>query len=267
MLIGLLNEIRLPAWQAEKGPDYVCPNCRHPLTLKKGARVIHHFAHRPPTTCDWSQGETFEHMRAKQLLAEAFLDAGYETEVEAPVLSDGGDRRADVLLIDERGARAAIEIQHSPIDEENIERRTLAYIQANVPVAWIGLLSKKLKQDMEPIKNGSLIRQFTPRPWQRWVHAYGFKNIWFVDPDTGQLWSGVMQPYVTEVPSSSWYNEYGDEQSAGGYNKYSKKWKELWLTGPFKGDEIVVSSPFGKAWSGGSIRIPEGRRLQLKKPD
>jgi competence CoiA-like predicted nuclease len=63
-------------------------------------------------------------MSAKQRLAEAFLAAGYDTEVEAPVLSEGGDRRADVLLTNKRGARAAIEVQHSSIDEATIERRT-----------------------------------------------------------------------------------------------------------------------------------------------
>ena len=267
MLVAQLDELRIEAWLAQKGPKYSCPNCSEQVTLKKGRLVIHHFAHQPGAHCSWASGETREHMHAKRHLAEGLEQRGVQVEIEKCVLSLAGDGRADLLLTNGAGNSDAIEIQHTPIDYEGIERRTKAYVAANIPVAWVGILTEHMKGEMARRGKGYVISKFSPRPWQKWVHAYNFKEIWFVDPENGELWRGEMTSHMLEVASSEWYNEYGEEQSAGGYVRHSKRWRDLSLEGPFQAANIQLSCPRrNKPWSGGRMNLPVGRFLRFTGP-
>lgn len=164
MLVALHENQRVDAFSANKGPTYFCPNCGDEVILKQGRIVIHHFAHKPPTDCSWAKGETREHLLAKTVIRDAFRNTSYQAEFEAEVLSGAGDRRADVLLTNRSGRRVAIEVQHTPILYDAIERRTGAYAIAGVPVIWVGILTKTMRGDAETVSNGLQIEQYVIRP-------------------------------------------------------------------------------------------------------
>lgn len=127
MLIGSWNQGRVEAADAARGPDYVCPDCRGPLILKKGRIVLHHFSHKSPTNCPWAAAETRAHLVAKTALRDGFAARGLKVEIEVDVLSEGGDGRADVLITSSNGKdRAAIEVQDQSIEFDAISRRTRA---------------------------------------------------------------------------------------------------------------------------------------------
>ena len=259
MLVALHQDVRVDALGAAKGHQYFCPNCRAEVTLKQGRIVIHHFAHKPPTNCTWAKGETRAHLMAKVAIRDAFRTNGYQADYEVEVLSGGGDRRADVLITCPAGQRVAIEIQHTPILFDAIERRTKGYMAAHVPVAWIGILSPIMKSDAVTITGGLKIEKYAIRPWEKWAHAFCFKELWYVDPEDQTLWKGVFSDYLIEVQSSSWYNEYGEEQSAGGYSRVSKKWKTLTLSGPLPLGSAKIAVKSRKPWSSKVFSLPGGQ--------
>lgn len=265
MLVAVLDRRRVDALGASKGPKYHCPNCRAEVILKQGRIVIHHFAHRPPTDCSWASGETREHLLAKTVIRDAYRERGYRADYEVEVLSGGGDRRADVLLTNTKGKSVAIEIQHTPILFDAMERRTSAYIAAGVPVIWIGILTRTMREEATPTKDGLEIEQYVIRPWERWAHAYYFRELWYLDPHEQTLWKGQFSDYLIDVEATSWYNEYGEEQYAGGFSRVSKKWKTLTLTGPLPLKEAKIGfENRWKEWAGKTFTLPSGRIAHFK---
>jgi competence protein CoiA len=267
LLIAILEDRRVEAADVERGPHFFCPNCKTAVILKKGRIKLAHFAHKPPTTCTWASGETQAHMAAKRIIRDGLIARGLTAELEVPVLSSGGDRRADVLAASPNGAkRVAIEIQHQPLSFDQIETRTRAYMDANVPVVWVALLNKNIWEAAEADGATWKIPRFSIRPWQRWAHTYGIGELWFVDVDTGLLWRGVLTASLIHVEYSSWYDSYGNEESAGGYNKVSRKWRTLTLEGPYAPASVLLSASEGQAWSGKNYDIPAGVRARLVVP-
>ncbi|MGE3692547.1 MAG: competence protein CoiA [Novosphingobium sp.] len=266
MLVALHQETRVDAWGATKGLPYHCPNCKAEVILKQGRIVIHHFAHKPPTVCAWATGETREHLLAKKVIRDAFRAKGYQADYEVEVLSGGGDRRADVLITNGKGARVAVEVQHTPILYDAMERRTGGYVAARTPVIWMGILSSKMKDAADTIKSGLQIEQYVIRPWEKWAHAYYFKELWYIDPHDETLWKGVFSDYLIDVESTSWYNEYGEEQSAGGFSRISKKWKTLTLTGPVPVSTANIAVKWRKAWESKVFSLPGGSFAHFTAP-
>jgi competence protein CoiA len=264
MLVALHENQPLDALSAKNGPTYTCPNCGEDVILKQGRIRIHHFAHKRLSDCSWAKGETREHLLAKTVVRDAFRARSFQTEFEAEVLSGEGDRRADVLLTYASGARVAIEVQHTSIYYDAIERRTRAYIAAGVPVIWVGILSKEMRENAITVSSGLHIKQHVIRPWQKWARAYYFKNLWFIDPDEKTLWRGEFSDFQSEVPLASWYNEFGEEQTAGGYSRISKKWKTLELHGPTLLSDVEISFSSRKAWESKTFSLPKGRLANFK---
>jgi hypothetical protein len=263
MLVALNQATRIEAWDAEKGPRYRCPNCGSEVVLRKGRIVAHHFAHKPPVTCSWARGETQAHLAAKKLLRDIFARRGLRTEVEYEVLSSGGDRRADVLVWARNGTRVAFEVQNQPLDFGAIERRTLAYMAAQVPVIWVGLIKAEAIASAEKTPVGCVISKYTVRPWEKWAHAYSMGSLWFIEPDSEQLWQGTLKEHLIEVPSSLWYSTSGEEQSAGGYTRHSKKWRTLHLKGPIAPNAVSIKRFVRQRWSSKSFTVPGGSAARL----
>jgi competence protein CoiA len=155
------------ASEVAHGPKYRCPDpaCNQLVVIRKGSKVIHHFAHRPDASCAYGRNETHAHLLAKLLLRNEFRRRGLQADVERVVLSSESDRRADVLVRKPNtDRRVAIENQHSYLSAPDFERRTKAYIAAGVPVIWIGLLkwTRSLNGDCEPA--------YRSRGWEDWAH-------------------------------------------------------------------------------------------------
>lgn len=263
MIVALEQGQRIEASAAQRGPKFTCPNCKAPVILKKGRVLTHHFAHKPPTACTWAVGETAAHMKAKNALCEAFRQSGRQAEVEVEILSTSGDRRADVVVWSSDGkTRVAFEIQHQPLSFEGIEQRTRGYIAASVPVLWMGLLSAKAI-DGAGRKGGNLvIERYPPRQWEKWAHAFSFKNIWFMD-EQGCLWRGVLTGHKIEVPHSSWHDSYGSERSGGGFTRNSKRWRTLTLSGPFQIADLVIKLKDRDPWENKEFKLPKSKVVTL----
>lgn len=264
MLVALQLNQRVTAWEAQKGPIFLCPGCKSQVTLKKGRMVAHHFAHKPPVTCPWASRETQGHLKAKMLLQATFSERGLNCAVECEVLSEAGDRRADVLAWWPQG-RVAFEVQHQPLSFDAIDGRTQAYMAAGIPVIWLGLISNAQIEMGEVAPGGFKIARYSARPWEKWVHTYGMGEIWFIDPAQSVFWRGVLRQHLIEVPYSSWHTSEGDEQSAGGFSRRSRRWRELHLEGPYPPDRIWLNIFDRRAYSTHEYAIPAGLAARLIK--
>src|ERR1043166_74198 len=189
------DNTRVIATEVARGPEYRCPDptCNQRVTIRKGPKVIHHFAHRPDASCAYGQGETPAHLQAKLFLCNEFRRRGLQADVERVVLSSESDRRADVLVWKpDSDRRVAIEVQHSNLPVTDIERRTKAYMAASVPVIWIGL------RDWDPFGvgdrslNGYYGFNYRCRDWEKWGHDYNGRHLWMLDSG-GLMWRSSFQ--------------------------------------------------------------------------
>ena len=176
MLIAELNGERKFAPYADKGFVYTCPECGEKVLLKKGKVVTHHFSHKSGSDCSNGKGESKEHMRAKLLLYTWAVNAGMTCELEYPMKTSSGMRRADIYVVS-KGVKYALEIQKSPINYEHIERRTESYRSVGVHVIWIPVIPKG--------KNLS--------SWHLWPIFAHNNRCWFWDPNLEGLWFPNLQ--------------------------------------------------------------------------
>ena len=98
---------------------FTCFCCRSQLTLRRGAAKAAHFAHRPPVSCEYGQGESDEHRRAKE---EIFEHLSRSPGVEKLELErDLREVRPDVSCYI-GGVPVAVEVQASCLSTERPAR-------------------------------------------------------------------------------------------------------------------------------------------------
>lgn len=219
---------------------FLCPSCRKEVTLRKGQIKIHHFAHKPPVTCSRGLGESEQHLQVKLAIFDALRQEDNVTELE--IERDFGSAASDVFARIS-GTPVAIEIQRSALSVNDINARTQNYHRLGISVLWIGLQ----KPDLATPK-------YSPSAWEKWCHATYFGRVYYWEQN--QVLKAVhFDPYRIQVPHSTWY-EGGSEQSAGGYDKKSKRWRT-----PRLGVPVLISRSFQHAnraaWSGGTVFVPE----------
>jgi competence protein CoiA len=267
MLIGSLDGRRVDAAEAERGAAYLCPECKSTLILKKGRIVVAHFAHKPPTICAWGLGETSAHLLAKRLLHDAFVKRGIRAEVEFPIATLPGDRRADVMAWPwtRNGKGVAFELQHSVIGLEEIEARASSYAGADIAQIWIPFLPPKLWQDAERIGVDRFRVRYAPRAFERWIHGFnGSHGMWLFEAQRCGFWHGRLSGYRLWVEESEWFDEYGEEHSAGGYYRWSSRWRNLELVGPFQADDLETFIHGRQAYQTDRYRWPAGSVAHLR---
>lgn len=263
MLVALLEQQRIVAAGAKKGPTYYCPGCAQEVILRQGRKVIHHFAHKPPVSCSWAMGETKLHLRAKELFYEFFKGQGRQVDIELPLAAR--QLRADVFVTGNNNQQVAFELQHSSIGPTEIEQRTSLYFQHGITLIWIPLFRPD-KLDFERSKDGMIVKRYSPKPFERWIHGFNFGHIWYFDPENSHLWHGKFEKSMIDVPVSEWYESGGEHVSVGGYERISKRWKKLMLCGPYPLEAVVFKikrreeSRFGTHW------YPGGNILSIEKP-
>jgi competence protein CoiA len=227
MLVAEVDSQRIEAAEAAKGGMFLCPNCKQPLILKQGRIVIAHFAHKPPTYCTWSQGETRAHLEAKHHIRDVLVSRGTKAEVEVVVpILPGNDRRADVMAWSKNGQSLAFELQHSSIGIDEIERRAFAYARAGIAQIWIPFLRDSIWKDGELQSNGSwYVERYSPRPFEKWIHGLNLKfGMW-----KRTLWKGKLEGHQIYKEVSSWFDSDGQEHYGGGNFYWSKKFRCLTL--------------------------------------
>lgn len=260
MLVASLHSLRIEAEAATRGEDYRCPNCNGELILKQGRKVIHHFAHKPPTDCTWASGETRAHRDAKKLVAEGIRRRGLTAEIEHVVATQTGDRRADVMAWSETGQSLAFELQHTSISLDEIEQRASSYARAGIAQLWIPFLRPAVWTDGEWHDEKTwFVERYSARPFERWVHGMGGKSgMWMYDPKAQRFWLARLEGHQFYVESTSWYSQGGEEQSAGGYYKWSKRYRELTLTGPYTIDQLNLTVSRRRAFRSAGYNWPAG---------
>jgi competence protein CoiA len=264
MLVASLGDVRIDAVIAQRGPEYRCPKCKGIVVLKKGRKVIDHFAHKPPTECSWATGETRAHLEAKLLVASALTGRGLKAEVEFVVNTLPGDRRADVMAWSPKGLQIAFELQHTPIDLNEIERRASSYARAGIAQIWIPFLKASVWNEGQPRAGGWFVERYSPRPFERWVHGFnGKRGMWMYDPAAKEFWLGSLARHKIYVEETSWYSEGGEENSAGGFYRWSKRYKELKLEGPYKAENLLIKVERRRAFATKEYSWPDGRVAHL----
>ena len=134
-LNSLSEQVEASQVEKHQGP-FRCPECGGPTTLKKGAKVIHHFAHTPPYDCSFGAGETPVHRAAKKALQNLFLShKNIEFAGQEKALPNGA--RPDVLVAGKNGSLVAIEVQAAAQTPSEVDRRTARINAAGVAVMWV----------------------------------------------------------------------------------------------------------------------------------
>ena len=248
MLCGIRvqNNQKVFASRSEKseGPFH-CPGCKHELVLRKGRIKVHHFAHKPPYHyhCQRGEGESEAHRKCKESINNALSQYNHVTNLDVEV--DFGSVIADVYCLI-NNVPVAIEIQRSNLSVNEITARTSEYEKHGIYVLWLALFNKKLGEG-----------KYSPKAWEKWCHATYFGRVyyWVADLTIAPVHFSEYQNYVE---SKSWYNEYGEEQSAGGYYKSSKRYKT-----PSIGNYLNLATDFSpsykQAWKGGTVSVPNCR--------
>jgi len=271
ILIAHTDAGRVEAAEAIRGTRHVCPNCLSEVILKRGRIVIAHFAHKPPVECDWARGETLAHMEAKRIIAESFVSRGLRAEIEWPVPTLPSHRRADVMVWNDRGDSVAVELQHTAIDLDEIEARAFSYAGAGIAQIWIPFLSDQIWDEADAVKKPDgrseyFVRRYPARPFERWIHGFNFGLVPYFDPTSKVLWFGSMEGHWISGDGSTWYDQWGQEQYSAGYNRWSKRWRELTLVGPYQPKEIRILPKRRTAKSLGHYHWPGGWYIEPYVP-
>jgi len=265
VLTAFRDNVRVYASAAEKGREYCCPGCRATLVLRKGRVRIHHFAHHPPVTCEWGIGETFSHLEAKLALKEALAPRCHRIELEWPVASLSGDRRADVYAWEMLGGQIAFELQHTGIGIEEIERRTRAYMAAGLAVVWLPFLQARfrtLARRAGPGEPGDwVVDRYRPKPFERWLSAFNFGEVWYWAPKTRRLMRGTLEPDLTIVPTPAWYHAFGEAPIVPAST--TSPFVTLRLDGPYDPATLSIRSSRRKPASIGHYELPGGPTVRL----
>jgi competence protein CoiA len=271
MLIAGRNGRRVEARYAERGPGYSCPNCRCPVVLKRGRIRVAHFAHKPPKTCDWAKGETLAHLEAKGFVRDALAARGLRAEVERVVPSLPDNRRADVMTWSPSGIQVAVELQHTGIGLDEIERRAFSYARAGIAQVWLAFLRPGTWARAERRKGGDegdwLVRRYPAKPFERWIHGFNHGTIWFYDPGAGNVVRGRFADHELWVEGARWYDDAGEEVRVGGYRRWSRRWRELTLWGPYALDRVRFKIGRRRSWRIGPYSWPAGRIAHLVVDD
>jgi len=175
MLIGISdNGDRIIARDAIKKAKFFCPSCHEELILKKGEIKIHHFAHKAESTCLYA-GESLDHLQTKLQIYDALLKHPkvINPELEKPM----GLVRPDIIFTlkemtpDFMDIQVVIEIQNSPIEITEIQRRNSEYRKNSYPVLWV------LPNKFVPKFNHNMECKVTH--WQKYLHEIYDEKIYF----------------------------------------------------------------------------------------
>lgn len=220
---------------------FKCPMCGNETILRKGKVKIHHFAHKPPVSCEYGKGESEAHRKCKQSIYSCLKQDPNVSECELE--KNFGKVVSDVFFI-HNGVKIAIEVQISNLTMDRIIERTKAYHDLGVYVLWLCLFDSNLNNEC-----------YSPKLWERWLHVnyYGRVYYWIEDLSLVPI---HFEDYLLWVEQT----EYG-----GGYHRVSKRYKT-----PRKGSIVNILKDFKfvnrESWKGGNIDVPRCKiMLDTKK--
>src|SRR5581483_589437 len=115
---------------AEKGKNYLCPECKAQVRLRGGpSRQTHFYHYRPTKNCRQNQ-KSLEHLQMQLKLID-LIGCG-EGHIECPFHEI--NRIADVAW---HAKKIVFEVQCSPLSLEEAQTRTLDYQKTGYQILWI----------------------------------------------------------------------------------------------------------------------------------
>ena len=223
--------------------EFQCPACESEVILHKGRLRIPHFSHKATVSCAYGLGETEIHRRCKAEIYEALLHAPHVSDVKLErylkdVRPDVSARISGVLV--------AIEVQISNLSVETVIRRTEEYARRGIYLLWLAQWTPSLDN-----------RNYSPRPWERWVHAAYFGRVYYWFGRT-QVVPYHFEPFEVHVRKHSWHAPGGRKMTAGGYRRVSRRFKS-----PVRGRTLDILKDFlhreREPWRGGDALIPRAK--------
>jgi competence protein CoiA len=246
------NEQKVIARDVQKsdGP-FFCPKCRQEMILRKGRVKTHHFAHKPPVSCQYGKGESEFHRICKQAIYDSLhqVDGVDSCELE----KDLGNVAPDIYF-ENKSIKIAIEVQISNLTMDKIIERTKEYNRLGIYVLWLPIFHSDMQAE-----------RYAPKQWEKWLHATNFGRVyyWLYGTTVAAI---HFDEYLLWVNESSWYDTNGDERSEGGYFMKSKRYRTI----NRKNLDLNIAQDFKlenrKSWKGGSIFIPNCKIIIDKTP-
>ena len=207
------------AWNSNKNDKpYFCQECKEQVTLKKGNKNIHHFAHKAPVNCSFGTGESQKHYNVKKQIYETLLKEPNCSKCELERVLDGV--RPDISL-KINNSYVAIEVQKSNIDFRTIIQRFERYKKLNINLIWIMPDShpKIVSQDK---KDNSCIKNICrPKEWEKYLHAMNYGRIYYWQ-NNAKVKAIHFGAYQYEVESGNWVEENDDLDSLQGTDWYNE---------------------------------------------
>lgn len=207
--------VRHIAWETEKtvGPFY-CPECRGELNLKKGKVRIHHFAHKPPFTCQYGNGESEIHYRVKRELFLAL--SGYPNCRKCEIERRLDGLRPDISLY-VGDYPVAIEIQKSSMAVEDIIKKVDAYNKLGIYLLYLfpesGPKIFNRFRYFDENMGAYYHKVIRPNQWEKFIHSLFYGRVYF--------WNGSLEVKAVHFDPYELYIEMSDW--GGGYYKNSKQ--------------------------------------------
>ena len=149
--------------------DYLCPECRGVVRLRRGEERAAHFFHRNEGVSCRLRLKDGLHEAVQQRLAESLGEASCRVECHFPEIS----RIADVAYLPKK---VVFEVQVSPIRPEEAIKRTLDYWNAGWHVIWILHVQTFGFYRASPFERALL-------PIPHYFASFGFRG--------GQLWDEI----------------------------------------------------------------------------
>lgn len=215
------------------GPFY-CSETFEELIVRKCIEKIDHFAYKAKRS-PIATKESELHLTCKEellkILTKTYPTGKWESERKTFVENkEKGYKKVIPDLSGRIGQKGVIiEIQKSTLSLKDIRHRTEQYTKRGAYILWIVPLLEELGNE-----------NFRPRLFERFLHTMYYGRIYYQYKGNGSklipVHFGTAERWIEETV---WYNESGEEQISGGYEKPFLRVKK-----PEYGDTIDLITDF-----------------------
>lgn len=262
MLIAEFNGERVDADLAKRSFAYRCPVCRDPVILRRGRKVVAHFAHKPKAACTARTGETRAHLEAKRVLLDALRARGLRVEAEYATIEIAEDRRADIMAwAPGSGAPVAIELQHSRISLPELERRAQSFARNGIAQLWVPFLAPGIFENAEPIAPDTLkIDRYPVQLHVLWMYGMaGRDGLWMYQPGERAFWHATFTDHMLMSKEALWYEMGAVKRYHQGGARRSRRFRTLYLRGPWPAEGLRLTLFHREADQSEWFNWPEAR--------
>lgn len=262
MLIADLNGSRIDADMARRSGAYRCPVCKDEVILRRGRKVVAHFAHRPRASCIARTGETRAHLEAKRVLLDALRARGLQVEAEYATTEVAEDRRADIMVWSPSSKTpVAIELQHSRINVPDLEKRARSFVRSGIAQLWVPFLDPGILDAADQIAPDILkVDRYPIQLHVLWMYGMvGEDGLWMYQPRARAFWRATLTDHMLMSKEALWYEMGAVKRYRQGGTRRSRRFRTLYLQGPWPADALRLNLFHRSADSSEWFNWPEGR--------